>query len=138
MYSNKNIQANKFKDDLTFGLTQEDVLLDVIQKKFDIDLAKTKRNCTFDYESKKVLVELKTRRVKKDQYPDSMIGLNKIELASTSDREVYFVFQFTDGLYYWKYNKEDKLEYRGGGRCDRGKNEFKDYCYIPTALFSPF
>ena len=40
-------------------------------------------------------------------------------------------FKFTDGLYYYEYNKSDNLEYGMGGRKDRGRNEIKDYCYIP-------
>jgi hypothetical protein len=135
---NNNSNLKKFKDDFIFGLAQEDVLLEVIKKKFGNDIIKTKERSIFDYESDNVLVELKSRRVKKDTYPDTMIGINKIDFASKSDKEVYFAFQFTDNLYYWKYDKDELLNFRGGGRSDRGKNEYKPYCYIPVNLLSLF
>jgi hypothetical protein len=135
---NNNSNLKKFKDDFIFGLAQEDVLLEVIKKKFGNDIIKTKERSIFDYESDNILVELKSRRVKKDTYPDTMIGINKINFASKSDKEVYFAFQFTDNLYYWKYDKDELLNFRGGGRSDRGKNEYKQYCYIPIKLLSLF
>ena len=53
-------------------------------------------------------------------------------------RPVYFCFNFEDGLYYWKYNKEDlengNVVIRKGGRNDRGIDETKDYGYIKTEI----
>ena len=66
-----------------------------------------------------------------------MIGLNKIKYAqSNPDKDFYFVFAFTNGLYYWKYNADDKLNYRKGGRIDRGYKEIKEYAYIPISLLT--
>jgi hypothetical protein len=136
--NNNNSNLNKYKEDFKLGLTQEDILLEVIKKKFGNDIVKTKLSSIFDFKSETTLIELKTRRVKKDTYPDTMIGLNKIEYAAKSDKEIYFAFQFIDGLYYWKYDKDVILNYRGGGRSDRGKCEYKPYCYIPVNLLSIF
>ena len=65
-----------------------------------------------------------------------MIPKNKIDFCKTTDKTVYFFFQFIDGMFYWKYNHNQltqlRLEY--GGRYDRAKNEIKKYCYIPLAL----
>ena len=67
-----------------------------------------------------------------------MIGVNKIEFASKSCRECYFVFNFWDGVFNWKFNKEDiengDVFYAMGGRCDRGRNERKLYAYIKNHL----
>ena len=61
-----------------------------------------------------------------------MIGLNKFDKALTLSEEVYFAFSFDDGLYYYKFNKENKFEIRKGGRFDRLKSgEIKDYVFIP-------
>jgi hypothetical protein len=48
---------------------------------------------------------------------------------------------FNDAVdaYLMKYdNNEYKLNYRSGGRRDRGYNEYKDYCYIPINLLKKF
>ena len=39
-----------------------------------------------------------------------MIGYKKIKKASKLNEDVYFVLCFTDGLYYYKYDEEQKLE----------------------------
>ena len=65
-----------------------------------------------------------------------MIGVNKLVRAKKSNKDIYFVMIFDDGIFSYKYNKDDTLNYRSGGRKDRGFNEFKSYCYIPIELFT--
>ena len=121
----------KFATDFKFGLEQEDAQFDLI-KQLDCDLVKTSVRSIFDYESKNSLVELKSRNNCYNKYPTTMVGYNKIEYAHKfPDKTIYFCFKFTDGLYYYKYNKDDNLEFNLGGRRDRGRDEIKDYCYIP-------
>jgi len=102
----------------------------------DDSLTHTKgKLATFDFIGKNKFVELKARNCEYKKYSDTMIGMNKIEFAKANpDKECYFCFLFTDGLYYWKYNEDDKLNYRSGGRFDRGYNEIKQYAYIPINL----
>ena len=90
----------------------------------------------FDLKNKKITAELKTRRVSKERYPDTMIGHNKIcrALCDTTDMEYQFFFIFTDGLYVWDFHP-DEYSVRKGGRTDRGKDEIKDYAFIPTEFF---
>jgi hypothetical protein len=38
-----------------------------------------------------------------------MVGQNKVDKASILNEEVYFFFSFTDGLYFWLYNKIYKI-----------------------------
>lgn len=121
----------KFATDLKFGLEQEKINFEAI-KKLDCNLVETNRRCIFDYESEYTLVELKSRNNAYNKYPTTMIGYNKIEYANKfPNKKVYFCFKFTDGLYYYEYNKNDKFEFNLGGRCDRGRAEINHYCYMP-------
>jgi hypothetical protein len=127
------------KSDLKFGNYKEVEALKTIQNKFSNCLKKVRDNYfVFDYSCDNCYVELKSRRNSHDKYPDTMIGKNKIDFAEKSDRPCYFCFSFTDGLYFWKYNKEDiengNVEFRIGGRNDRGKEEYKDYAFIKTNI----
>ena len=64
------------------------------------------------------------------KYLTTMVGLNKFDKASKLLEEVYFIFSFDDGLYYYKYEKADKFEIKKAGRWDRGRQEIKDYVFI--------
>jgi hypothetical protein len=119
-----------YKNDINFGDEKEKELLEIIKRNLDNDLQKIEyRYSVFDFSSNNSFVELKSRRGELNKYPDTMIGLNKIKKASRTSLPVYFVFYFTDGLYYWKY-KEGEYEIRDGGRVDRGRPEIKKYCFI--------
>lgn len=121
----------KFNSDMEFGLEQEKSNFDLI-KQLDSDLVMTSRNSIFDYASENSLAELKSRNNCYNKYPTTMVGYNKIEYAHKfPNKNIYFCFKFTDGLYYYKYDKNDTLEFATGGRRDRGREEIKDYCYIP-------
>ena len=125
----------KRQEDLKLGLSSEVNNFEIFKSFLnDPELKRTKPFDIFDYESDKNLIELKTRRCKSDTYADTMIPMNKINFCKTTNKTVYFFFQFIDGLFYWKYNDFEKLRIGNGGRCDRGINEFKTYCYIPVQL----
>jgi len=125
-------------NDLSFGLKKEISEIEKIRNRFSNSLKPTYNYFVFDYVSKECYVELKSRRNKLNTYPDTMVGKNKMDYAETADRPVYFVFSFIDGLYYWKYNKEDitngGVRFSIGGRCDRGRDEYKNYAYISTNI----
>ena len=78
----------------------------------------------FANSSKTVYVELKTRRIKHDTYPTALIGWNKVQFCSDPTKEYYFVYRYTDGLFYIKYSKEEfgtfetEWEYYRGDRPD--------------------
>lgn len=64
-----------------------------------------------------------------------MIGMNKIvECLKDDSRNYYFVFNFTDGMYYWQFNIDEYNSfYKGeGGRSDRGYVESSSYLFIPV------
>ena len=127
------------KKDLDFGISNEGKIINILKEKFDKDLEKIKNNIfVFDFSSDKCYVELKTRRNSKDKYPDTMIGYNKIAYAINTDKPVYFCFHFTDGLYYYEFDKEDlnngNIKVKRGGRKDRGRYDYKDYGFIKTEI----
>ena len=72
----------------------------------DPNLEHTEEGATFDFESPTHLIELKSRRVKRLTYHDTAIGCNKIRFARGSPKAVIFVFQYSDGTFYWRYDPE--------------------------------
>jgi len=122
--------------DLAYGLLNETKCFEILKQKFDEKLEKTRdKHSIFDFESDEYLIELKSRRNTKNKYLDTMVGKNKIDYALTSSKKVVFAFLFTDGLYYWEYDKDSNaIEFRQGGRWDRGRPEIKDYAFINTSV----
>ena len=129
--------------DFEIGTKSEINLLKVIQNYFDdITIVRSSnRYANFDYTNNKdILIELKTRSNEYNKYEDTLINVVKINKAKLlcKTQTIYFCFKFTDGLYYWQYNKFDKLNYRIGGRSDRSNkyNEKKLYSHIPINLLT--
>ena len=131
------------EEDYQKGNQHEILMLPKLQEYFNDDTLRLTPKChTFDYIGKNKFIEIKKRNFNSDKYPDTMIGYNKIEFAQKNcNKNVIFCFSFTDGLYYYKFNKEDlvnnKLRIDNGGRCDRGFQEYKQYCYIPIKMLKP-
>ena len=130
-----------FKNDYAFGLEAESSVMSKMSEHFKTELTKTDQFNPFDFKDSKMCIELKTRRNKKDAYPTTMVGANKVKIAEqdTSGKKYVFAFKFTDGIYYIEYDRElfSSFEISEGGRCDRGRSEMNDYCYIPVSLLKP-
>ena len=125
-----------FEEDYNKGKQVEDDHFEFLKGYFnEPNLKQNKRYSTFDFNSDNIIIELKQRNFNSDKYKDLMIGLNKIAKAEKAQKDIYFVMCMDDGIFSYKYNKNDTLNYRSGGRRDRGCNEFKKYCYIPIELF---
>lgn len=128
------MNKNSLEKDRKFGREKEDENLTLIRSSIDEKLQKCSNNFyVIDFTSKDCYIELKSRRCEKDKYKDTMISVNKIKFAEKSEKPTYFCFSFTDGLFCWKYDKEeaeDAISYREGGRNDRGIDETKEYAYI--------
>jgi len=126
--------SKKFYD-YNFGINKEMQLLPTIKDYLKDNTIYKLENCNeFDFKGDNKYIELKSRRNKYNKFSSTMIGLNKIEKASTLDEYVYFFFCFEDGLYYWLYDKDHELEIRQGGRWDRGKAEIKFYAFLPIEM----
>jgi hypothetical protein len=66
--------------DYETGNKHEILMLPKLQEYFnDATLQLTPKTCIFDYEGEKKFIELKKRTFNSDKYPDTMIGVNKIE-----------------------------------------------------------
>ena len=125
-----------FKDNYNKGKMTEDEHFEFLKEHFnEPNLKQNKRYSTFDFNSDNITIELKKRNFDSTKYKDLMIGLNKIEKAQKANKDIYFVMVLDDGIFSYKYNKDDPLNYRSGGRRDRGFNEFKKYAYIPIDYF---
>lgn len=122
--------------DISYGLESEQEMLPRLQEKFGEDLVRSaKQFSPYDYRMTGVRVELKTRNNTSDRYDTTMVGVNKMVFAKNFYGKYYFVFAFTDGVKYIRYN-EDKFkhyEQKEGGRWDRGRVESNNYVYIPVA-----
>ena len=124
---------NKKQEDLLMGELNEDYIKDVICCHFDINyLIKTLNGHPMDFKYDETYFEVKSRRCKHNTYNTTMIGYNKIQwIIQNNIKDVYFIFVFNDGDYYYKYNPDHNFEINLGGRNDRGKPEYKNYYYIP-------
>ena len=137
----ENIEyQNLFKLDFTFGCKNERDLKDLLNKNFGRVSKTTGKYDVMDYTNDKVDIEIKSRRKKKNDFATTMISKNKFDYAEKCGKDVYFVFCFTDGVFYWKYNKEDIInkivKFDLGGRWDRQVNEIKVYGYIPVDILT--
>ena len=72
----------------------------------------------FTNNNNNLLIELKSRRCKIDQYEDTMISISKInkakKLVKNKDKnfEIYFFFYYLQNdLYYWKFDDKIILTY---------------------------
>lgn len=129
----ENIHYQK-REDLLMGSLNEDYIKDVICCHFNINnLTKTYEGHPMDFKCDDIYFEVKSRRCKHNTYDTTMIGYNKIQwIIKNNIKDVYFIFVFTDGDYYYKYDPKDNFEINLGGRNDRGKPEYKNYYYIPV------
>lgn len=117
--------------DLSFGGKNEIIILEKLQDTYQ-GLTQTDTFHPFDYFHDNTFFELKSRRCNHDTYPDTMIGHNKIKYALDNPQFNYvFLFKFMDGLYKHHFEPTRNYSIRKGGRLDRGKPEFRNYCYIP-------
>jgi hypothetical protein len=124
--------------DRTFGVRSELTNHEVLEGFLNTTLNKKGTYSVFDFEdpTKTIFVELKTRRIRHDQYPTALIGLNKVAFCEF-EREVqyWFVFCYTDGLYAIKYDRElfanfeTNDNFRRGDRPDVGETSV---VYIPV------
>lgn len=139
-FENMNIRIKVTKNDmnpikladLKRGFFEEGRMQAVLEKFHNTKLTKCEDNFTFDYYNEEAFYEIKSRNCTFDRYPTTMVGKNKIDFANAlPDKKFYFVFCFQDGDFIFEYDKSVKLYFEMGGRCDRGRDEYKQYCYIP-------
>jgi hypothetical protein len=93
-----------------------------------------------DFEGDKFFLEVKTRTNNYNKYPTSLISASKINFCKKQNKETYFIFVFTDDIYYIKY--DDKLfktfdikPFKRSDRIDH-TDKLQNYYYIPIENLS--
>ena len=120
-----------FKKDYVFGINQESIVLEKVNKQFNDNIIKAKNKFEkYDFKGDKYFYELKSRNNKYDTYPTTLIDISKVV-----NDDMIFLFNFTDGLYYIKYDKTlfDTFECKEFVRHKRYDyvDKPKPYYYIP-------
>ncbi len=102
-------------------------------------------NCIFEPQSRfspldgicdRYVCEIKQRNVKKDAYPTTIIGKNKIDYWKKHfpDRPLYFFVRFQDGDFYYIWDNADDIPVEQGGL----REAPRDYYFVPKELLIPF
>lgn len=128
------------QSDLEFGIKSEMTNHEVLEGFLNTTLSRKGGYSVFDFEdpTKTIFVELKTRRIRHDQYPTAIIGLNKIQFCEfDTEIKYWFVFCYTDGIYAIKYDRdlfgdfETTDSFVRGSRSDCATKE-QSIVYIPV------
>lgn len=119
-----------YPDDKLFGEQQEAVVLPIIREYFkrDIKCAESRFSPYDFYDEEGMTYELKSRSNRFSQYPTTMITADKVK----EGRPVTFLFRFTDGVYFIRYdpNKFKNYHCQDFSRAGVRWNE-KPHFYIP-------
>jgi hypothetical protein len=123
--------SRSFKADYAFGKSQEQLILPRIRSHFsDTIEAEEDTFSISDFSGALYKYELKSRTTKYNEYPTTMIPAHKVN----SENQI-FLFNFTDGLYYIKYDPVKFATYDKKMFCRRARTDHKDvprpYYYIP-------
>lgn len=115
----------KLSDRHIQGFKKEAELKPILEDFFSSSLSLTDRYHKFDFINinDKILIELKSRNCTHTRYNETLMNVCKLPYAHTKmtdGYDIYFVFAFTDGVYYQKYTKDNRYK-----KC-------KKYLYIPV------
>lgn len=124
---------NKKSLDLKFGLDAEVNIKDELDKYFPNVKKKKVSNDPFDFDIDNGVIEVKSRRIPHDKYDTLFFGKNKYDKGVFYQEEglrVYYVFNCSDGIYYWEQNS-DECFHKKGGRFDRGRPEVQLLTNVP-------
>jgi hypothetical protein len=114
--------------DLSFGATGEHFVLPLINQFFnDQAVAYEEMYSTQDYHSCSKVYELKSRRIKHDAYSTAIIGCNKAVLnPADKGKDLYFLFNYTDGLYFIKYEPAIFATFNKRSFCRHSRSDYTD------------
>lgn len=109
------------------ALENEIKLKPIIEKYFNLELTHTDRYDIFDFYDDNNYFELKCRNCNSNKYNDLMMNVNKWNKGIdylNFNKNVYYVFEFFDGLFYYKQDINDDFR--------MNKYLGKYYIYIPN------
>jgi hypothetical protein len=102
-----NLEERSLENDLKYGLSNEDNIIDLLNRSFGETFVNTKEKYNdqyypYDFEGDKgCCIELKSRRNTYKAYPTTILPVGKI--LEFNNKKQIFVFQFVDGFYYTEY-----------------------------------
>ena len=109
------------------SLDNEIKIKPIIEKYFNLELTHTDRYDIFDFYNDNNYFELKCRNCLSYKYNDLMMNVNKwnkgIDYINFK-KNVYYIFEFYDGLFYYKQDINDEFR--------MNKYLGKYYIYIPN------
>ena len=133
------------KNDLAFGIKSETEIVPSLEKFFDTTLNHNGGYAVMDWSNptKTIFVELKTRRIPHNRYDTALIGKNKVDFCNDENKEYYFCFNYTDGVFYIKYDKQLFSTFANNDNFVRGErtdcsNNPQSIVYIPSNLLVKF
>jgi len=129
------MDSNKQQIDLSFGFKNENDIHKILEEYFGT-LFKTKLNpemgdyYEFDKYNEKYFIEIKSRRIKHNQYNSLFFGENKFKkgneiLKKCPHIRIFYLWKCNDGIYGWEHNSSE-YDICKRGRCDRGKDEYSN------------
>ena len=94
--------------DIEMGERSEKTMIPKIEELVGEAVARQGGYNIMDYTnaSKTIYAELKTRNISSTRYLTAMVGKNKVEFCNDPTKTYYFVFCYTDGVFYIKYDKD--------------------------------
>jgi len=96
------------QQDILFGLSQEQKVMQKLANQFGNDLQKTtEQYCPYDFYTNDCKIELKSRRCSSTQYATTIIPVKKTETQG----RLIFCFNFTDKLCFIEYDREKFSQY---------------------------
>jgi hypothetical protein len=97
------MEVRSLANDLKFGFSKEAEILPILKEFFgEESLEKTKDTfAVYDFQGANTRYELKSRRNAHNKYLTTIVPVSK-----SATENVVFVFGFTDGLFYIKYDSE--------------------------------
>ena len=103
------MKRRTFQNDYSFGKEQEDKTVDTLSNYFKTELKQNEdRYAKFDFENDTLAIEQKARTCSSKTYDTTMLQYSKIKnchLPEYLNKDKWFVFSFTDGLYGIKYDE---------------------------------
>jgi len=120
-----------FQKDYLYGVSQEAKILPILQDHFGKELNRNQERWgKYDFYTDTSIFELKSRTNRKNAYPTTLMTCNKV--VNIEDKELYFLFNFTDELAYIKYDPVlfDTFEKKNYSRINQSYDE-KEYYFIP-------
>ena len=125
------IGVRTFKEDYALGKQGEKKALPYIKDYFNSNIEEILDDYSkHDYADNNFKYELKTRTCKYTAFPTTLMPVDK-----AVDDKTIFLFQFTDGLYWIRYNADEfknfeTKQFVRHQRADYNDKE-KDYFFIP-------